>query len=199
LVIREVGFRYEKGEWGKEKGEESQNLKLPSYVLDSVSLTLEWGEHIALQGNNGSGKSTLIKLLLGELQAQQGEVIWSKGVKLGYLPQLWQAPEARTPAELFTDDKAQQARILLGALHVKGDSFYLPLQSLSEGQKRKVSLVKLLLSKPNVLILDEPTTHLDYDSVEMLEVALSDCAGTLILVSHDKYLRDALTQRSITL
>jgi ATPase subunit of ABC transporter with duplicated ATPase domains len=199
LVIREVAFRYEKREWSRENGEESQNLKLPSSVLDSVSLTLEWGEHIALQGDNGSGKSTLIKLLLGELQPQRGEVLWSKGIKLGYLPQLWQVPKARTPAELFTEDEAQQARILLGALHVKGDSFYLPLGSLSEGQKRKVSLVKLLLSKPNVLILDEPTTHLDYDSVEMLGAALAEFAGTLILVTHDKYLRDALTHRSLEL
>jgi ATP-binding cassette, subfamily F, member 3 len=200
LVVREVGFGYAEQK-AKAEGEsqKDQSLSPLPFALAGVSLTLEWSEPIALQGNNGSGKSTLIKLLLGELKAQRGEVLWSKGVKLGYLPQLWQAPKAQTAAELFTDDEAQQARILLGSLHVKGESFYLPLESLSEGQKRKVSLVRLLLSKPNVLILDEPTTHLDYDSVEMLEAALSDYAGTLILVSHDKYLRDALTQRSIQL
>lgn len=129
LVLREVSFGYEES---------------ALFVLNDVSLTLGWGEHLALQGDNGSGKSTLLKLLLGEVKAQRGEVLWSKGVKPGYLPQLWQVPEAQTAAELFTDDEAQQARLLLGALHVKGDSFYLPLASLSEGQKRKVSLVRLL-------------------------------------------------------
>jgi ATP-binding cassette, subfamily F, member 3 len=137
----------------------------------------------------------LIKLLLGELQPLCGEVLWSKGVKMGYLPQLWQAPNVHTAAELFSESEVQQAHIILGALHVKGDSLYAPLEPLSEGQKRKVSLVRLILSKPNVLILDEPTTHLDYDSVEMLEAALAEFAGTLILVTHDKYLCERITQR----
>ncbi len=199
LVLSDVAFGYgeKKGVARRENAEENQHSD--SLVLADVSLTLEWGEHVALQGNNGSGKSTLLKLLLGELQVQQGNVSWSKGVRFGYLPQLWQAPNVLTAAELFADDEAQQARILLGSLHVKGDSFYLPLNSLSEGQKRKVSLVRLLLSKPNVLILDEPTTHLDYDSVELLEAALAEFAGTLLLVTHDKYLRDALTQSIIQL
>jgi ATP-binding cassette, subfamily F, member 3 len=191
--VRSLAFGY------AEQRATVERESLQPFALADVSLTLEWGEHLALQGDNGSGKSTLIKLLLGELQPRGGNVLWSKGVKLGYLPQLWQAPKAHTPAELFTDDEAQQARLLLGALHVKGDSFYLPLESLSEGQKRKVTLVRLLLSKPNVLILDEPTTHLDYDSVEMLEAALAEFEGTLILVTHDKYLRERITQRSLQL
>jgi ATP-binding cassette, subfamily F, member 3 len=200
LVVRDVAFSYAQQEAKTEgKSQNLQNLNSQPFALADVSLTLEWGEHIALQGDNGSGKSTLIKLLLGELQAQRGEVLWSKGVNLGYLPQLWQTPDVHTAAELFSDNEAQRARTLLGSLHIKGDSLYLPLESLSEGQKRKVSLVRLLLSKPNVLILDEPTTHLDYDSVEMLEAALADFVGTLILVTHDKYLREHITQRSIQL
>lgn len=197
LVVRDVSFSYEVQRAQVESKNQFQSC-LP-FALADFPLTLEWGEHLALQGNNGSGKSTLIKLLLGELQPNHGEVLWSKGVKLGHLSQLWQAPQVRTAAELFSDEEAQQARILLGALHVRGDSFYQPLESLSEGQKRKISLARLLLSKPNVLILDEPTTHLDYDSVEMLEVALADFAGTLILVTHDKYLRERITERSIQL
>ena len=168
-------------------------------VLAGKSLTLEWGERLALRGNNGSGKSTFIKLLLGELEANKGEVLWSKGVKLGYLPQLWQSPNGATPAELFSEDEQQDARTMLGVLRVKGDSFFQPLESLSEGQKRKVGWVRLILSRPNVLILDEPTTHLDYESVEMLEAALQDYAGTLILVSHDKYLRERVAEREFVL
>jgi ATPase subunit of ABC transporter with duplicated ATPase domains len=136
---------------------------------------------------------------LQELSPQHGEILWSKGVKLGYLPQLWQAPEVQTTAEFFSEDETQQARTLLGALHVKGDHFYLPLAALSEGQKRKVSLVRLILSKPNVMILDEPTTHLDYESVEMLEAALANYQGTLILVTHDKYLLERLITRNMWL
>ena len=166
-------------------------------VLQDKSLTLEWGERLALRGENGSGKSTFIKLLLGELQAPRGKVLWSKGVTLGYLPQLWQSPNVETPAELFTEDEEQDARTMLGALRVKGASFFQPFAGLSEGQKRKVSLVRLILSKPSVLILDEPTTHLDYESVEMLEAALVDYSGTLILVSHDRYLRERVTEREL--
>jgi ATPase subunit of ABC transporter with duplicated ATPase domains len=168
-------------------------------ILENFSLTLEWGERLALRGNNGSGKSTLIKLLLGELQPRRGNILWSKGLKLGYLPQLWQPPDVLTAAELFSKEEAQGARTMLGSLHVKGELFYAPLESLSEGQKRKVTLVRLILSNPNVLILDEPTTHLDYESVEMLEAALAEYKGTLILVSHDKYLQERLTEREVRL
>ena len=187
LVVQNISFSY--------TDKEQQD----SFVLADVSLTLEWGERLALRGNNGSGKSTLIKLLLGELQARRGDILWSKGLRLGYLPQLWQSLNVSTAAELFSKEEAQRARTMLGSLHVKGELFYAPLESLSEGQKRKVSLVRLILSNPNVLILDEPTTHLDYESVEMLEAALANYKGTLILVSHDKYLQERLTQREVRL
>jgi ATPase subunit of ABC transporter with duplicated ATPase domains len=191
LVVQNVSFKYAESE--------EQNFRLQPFILADFSLTLEWGERLALRGDNGSGKSTLIKLLLAELQPQHGNILWSKGLKLGYLPQLWQAPSVSTAAELFSKEEAQQARTMLGSLHVKGELFYAPLESLSEGQKRKVSLVRLILSNPNVLILDEPTTHLDYESVEMLEAALAEYQGTLILVTHDKYLLERLTEREVWL
>ena len=102
-------------------------------------------------------------------------------------------------SELFTEEESSQARIMLGALRVKGDLFYASFAALSEGQKRKIRLVRLILDKPNVMILDEPTTHLDYESVEMLESALEDYPGTLILVTHDKYLRERLCDRELRL
>jgi ATP-binding cassette, subfamily F, member 3 len=201
LVVRDVWFRYAESKEqraGSEKQKDQSLSSLP-FALADFSLTLEWGERLALRGNNGSGKSTLIKLLLGELQPQRGNILWSKGVKLGYLPQLWQSPSVFTAAELFSKEEAHHARTMLGSLQVKGEAFYAPLESLSEGQKRKVSLVRLILSNSNVLILDEPTTHLDYESVEMLEAALTDYQGTLILVSHDKYLQERLTEREVRL
>jgi ATP-binding cassette, subfamily F, member 3 len=189
LVVQNVSFGYTSAD------EQRQD----TLVLADFSLTLEWGERLALRGNNGSGKSTLIKLLLGGLQPERGNILWSKGLKLGYLPQLWQPLNVSTASELFSKEEMQGARTVLGSLHVKGELFYVPLESLSEGQKRKVSLVRLILSNPNVLILDEPTTHLDYESVEMLETALAKYEGTLILVSHDKYLQERLTEREVRL
>ena len=179
LVLRELAFAY-----------------TDEFVLHDLALTLEWGERMALVGENGSGKSTLIKMLLGQLEPLKGELMWSKGTKIAYLPQLWMKPEtAVTPADLFTEGELQQARTMLGALRLKGELVYQAFDSLSEGQKRKVSLVRVMLDKPNVVILDEPTTHLDYESVEMLENALLEYDGTVILVSHDKYLRERVCDR----
>ena len=168
-------------------------------VLDDISISLTWGERFAIVGANGSGKSTLIKVLLGEAVAT-GTVLWSKGSTIGYLPQLWDASlNQQTIAELFSESESNQARLILGALHVKGHLFNQKLEALSEGQKHKVRLVRLMLDKPNILILDEPTTHLDYQSIEMLEVALRDFVGTLIIVSHDRYLREALCDQELKL
>lgn len=183
LVVRDVSFRYPQA---------------PKSTLQNISLTLEWGERLALLGENGSGKSTLIKLLTQALIPDDGEVLWSKGIRLGYLPQVGEVPDTREVSQYFSEDEMQDARTLLGALQVSGDIFYQPFALLSEGQKQKVRLVQLLLSQPNVLILDEPTTHLDFDSVEMLEAALAEYSGTLILVSHDRYLRERLTERNVT-
>ena len=169
-------------------------------VLNEVSLTLAWGERLALRGANGSGKSTFIKLLLGELEPRSGSLLWSKGAEIGYLPQTWQPPaEVTRAADWFSDDEAQTARLMLGTLGVRGELFYAELDDISEGQKRKIRLVRVLLTKPNVLILDEPSTHLDYESVEMLERALADFSGTLALITHDAYLRERLCERELRL
>ena len=183
LSVRELGFGYGEGE-----------------VFSDLSLTLAWGERLALRGANGSGKSTVIKLLLGELEPQNGKLLWSKGSELGYLPQSWQTPDDVTKAaDWFHDDEAQTARLMLGTLGVSGELFYTGFDALSEGQKRKTRLVRMLLNKPNVLILDEPSTHLDYESVELLEHALITFTGTLIVVTHDKYLRERLCNRELML
>ncbi|MEM6429726.1 MAG: ABC-F family ATP-binding cassette domain-containing protein [Deinococcota bacterium] len=169
-------------------------------ILNNIHLTLPWGSHMALVAANGSGKTTLFKLLTRKLMPTSGQVLWSKGVQLGYLPQVWNMPNnVTTIAELFSNDESHQARTTLGALHVKGDVFFKPLNALSEGQKRKVSLVRLMLSAPNVLLLDEPSTHLDYESLEMLEHALASYPGTILLVSHDKYLRERVCDQHLDL
>lgn len=169
-------------------------------LFEDLSFRLEWGEKVHLAGENGSGKSTLIQLLLGTIPIQQGEVSWSSRVRLGYLPQQGSGLEQNAEIhQLFTRENHPEARRLLGAFKVSGDLFFQPLHSLSEGQQRKVALVKLILEKPNFLVLDEPTTHLDYQSVEMLERMLEEFAGTVLFTSHDRYLAERVSDRQIKL
>ena len=164
-----------------------------------VSLSVEYGERWALAGANGAGKTTLLRALLGS-DSSPGHVTWDKGAVIGYLPQRYSGAHDAQPLEArFAEADGPAARTLLGALGVSGEAFTRPTAALSEGQKRKVRLAELILQRPNVLILDEPTTHLDYVSVEMLEAALRDFPGTLILVSHDVYLRERTTERRLEL
>ncbi|HHE04725.1 MAG TPA: ABC-F family ATP-binding cassette domain-containing protein [candidate division WOR-3 bacterium] len=153
-----------------------------------------------MDGPNGSGKTTLLRILLGDIEADKGEVVWHKLSKPRYLPQssiLFN--EEMKVYQLFDKELWEKARTLLGCLKVRGDNFFKKLRELSEGQKRKVELVKIILDEPNVLILDEPTTHLDYYTVELLEKALLEFKGTLILVSHDRYLVERVCERRVHL
>ena len=158
-------------------------------LFQDLSFRLEWGQKTHLVGENGSGKSTLIQILLGQIAPQSGELRWGSRVHLGYLPQQGSGlDETLQIAQLFPYEQHLEARTLMGAFKVSGEVFFRPLGSLSEGQQRKVALVKLILKKPNLLILDEPTTHLDYQSVEMLEAMLKDFGGAVLFTSHDRYL-----------
>ena len=166
----------------------------------SLHLLLTWGERVALKGRNGSGKTTFLEKLLTSKPDGSANVQWDSRATVGYLPQRWDdAHDTLNVAERFAQHQHAEARILLGALGVSGACFDAPLASLSEGQKRKVRLVQVILQRPNVLILDEPTTHLDYSSIEKLEAALTDFPGTLLLVSHDRYLRERVAERVVEL
>lgn len=165
----------------------------------AIPLQLAYGERLALTGANGAGKTTLLRGLLGEVDLGC-EVLWDNKAHIGYLPQRWAVQDdLRLVEALFSDANQEEARTLLGTLGIPGTAFFKPLGHLSEGQKRKVKLAALIAQKPNVIILDEPTTHLDYVTVEMLETALAAFTGTLILVTHDSYLRERTTTRELGL
>ncbi|MCK4421027.1 ABC-F family ATP-binding cassette domain-containing protein [candidate division WOR-3 bacterium] len=167
-------------------------------LFKEFCFTIGWGEKVALVGPNGSGKTTLLKIIRNIELPDEGEVIWSGQTKIEYLSQQWDPEnDGIEVLEIFQRDEHQRARTLMGCLKVKGDNFYKKLGELSEGQKRKVKLVQLIISEPDILILDEPTTHLDYVTVEILEQALKDFNGTIILVTHDKFLRERVTTREI--
>ena len=174
-------------------------------LLDDAELWLERGEHVSLVGPNGAGKTTLIETLSGRRELAQGKLRTGHNVNVGYLSQ--HADElgsatARTvleAAQHATGLTPAKARALLGRFLFSGEEAEKPLDGLSGGERRRLSLAILVHSGANVLILDEPTNHLDLESREALEEALQSFSGSLLLVSHDRALLDAVGTRTIGL
>ncbi|MCC5835911.1 MAG: ABC-F family ATP-binding cassette domain-containing protein [Opitutales bacterium] len=162
-------------------------------VYRSLDLILERGERIALVGPNGAGKSTLLKILGNIVPIQGGERLPGLNAKVGYFSQ--QRSEVlqlkRSVIEEAMDNARnvheQEVRNLLGSFLFRGDDIYKAVEVLSGGEKSRLALVKLLLDPPNLLLLDEPTTHLDIPSIDALITALEGYTGTLLFVSHDVY------------
>jgi ATP-binding cassette subfamily F protein 3 len=144
-----------------------------------------------LVGPNGAGKSTLLKLLAGTLEVQSGERELGYNIKVGYFSQyrIDMLNARHTVLESVCDMAAppseQTARTVLGSFLFRGDDVFKPVAVLSGGEKTRLALVKLLLDPPNLLLMDEPTTHLDVGSTDALIGALSQYNGTLIFISHD--------------
>jgi ATP-binding cassette, subfamily F, member 3 len=177
----------------------------PIVLLDDAELWLERGEHVSLVGPNGTGKTTLIQALVGARELDGGRLRSGHNVKVGYLSQHAEELEgggARTVLEACqkrTGLSPNQARALLGRFLFSGDEAEKPLDGLSGGERRRLSLAILVSSGANVLILDEPTNHLDLESREALEDALRSFPGSLLLVTHDRALLDAVGSRTIAI
>ncbi|MBM3277613.1 MAG: ABC-F family ATP-binding cassette domain-containing protein [Candidatus Handelsmanbacteria bacterium] len=155
------------------------------------------GQRIAVVGPNGAGKTTLIRSILGELDLLEGEIRYGAAVEPGYLAQAHDHLDPKmTVLEAVRQARpqlpAEEVRNLLGSLLFSGDDAFKKVGELSGGQRSRVALAKLVLNNANLLVLDEPTNHLDIASQEILEEVLGDFPGTLILVSHDRYLIQAL-------
>lgn len=172
-------------------------------VYDGLDFECERGEKTVLVGPNGAGKSTLIKILAGLVPIQGGERIVGHNVRIGYYAQ--NRTDMLTPAktvleEAMTVDRPlseEQTRTLLGCFLFRGDDVFKSVSVLSGGEKGRLALVKLLLDPPNVLLMDEPTTHLDLTSTEALVNALRQFEGTLIFISHDVYFIRCLSQKTL--
>jgi ATP-binding cassette subfamily F protein 3 len=160
-------------------------------IYENLNFEAERGQRIVLVGPNGAGKSTLLKLLAGVLQPQAGERRLGHNAKSGYFAQHRAAmlnlnhtvlQEAIDTPQRITE---QFVRTVLGSFLFRGDDVFKPVSVLSGGEKSRLALVKLLLDPPNLLLMDEPTTHLDLASVDALIEALEPFEGTLIFISHD--------------
>lgn len=167
-------------------------------VYEGLDFELERGQKVALVGPNGAGKSTLLKILAGVLPFEKGERVLGLNVKAGYFSQhRWESlrPE-RTVLQEAMDTRRMNpdllVRTILGTFLFRDNAVFKQVSVLSGGEKSRLALAKLLLDPPNLLLLDEPTTHLDMSSVEALVDALRDFPGTLVFISHDLYFVNAL-------
>jgi ATP-binding cassette subfamily F protein 3 len=173
-------------------------------LLDSAELVLERGEHVALVGPNGSGKTTLLETILGGREPDAGAVKLGHGVQPAYFSQheveLDERGSVLSCAMAMTGLQRPQAQALLGRFLFSGwDEHEKPVTALSGGERRRLALAVVVASGANLLLLDEPTNHLDLESREALEAALEAFPGTVLLVSHDRALLDAVAERTVAI
>ena len=179
---------------------EQLNVGYPSKLLvQGVNLVLRRGEKVGLIGANGTGKTTLLRTILGEIPALSGQVKVGNRVKIGYFSQSY---ERLDPQQTLMDSLQieygltdGQTRSLLGGMLFRGEEVFKEIGTLSGGQKARLVLLKLVLDGANLLILDEPTNHLDILAKETVEAALEIFDGTVLVVSHDRYLINEVTDR----
>jgi ATP-binding cassette subfamily F protein 3 len=169
-------------------------------VYDGLDFEVERGQRLVLVGPNGAGKSTLLKLLAGALTPQSGRRELGHNVKLGYFAQYrgdvlnMRHTVLQSAMDLPSRPGEQLARTLLGSFLFHGDDVFKPVGVLSGGEKSRLALVRLLLDPPNLLLMDEPTTHLDMGSIDALIQALEDYEGTLVFISHDVHFIRAMAR-----
>ncbi|MFD1021113.1 ABC-F family ATP-binding cassette domain-containing protein [Thalassobacillus hwangdonensis] len=163
-----------------------------AFVFQGLNLDLNRGGSVALVGPNGVGKTTLLKTIIGDLKEAGGTIQIGTNVQIGYYDQeQTKLSSNKTVLNELWDEypmkNEKDIRTVLGNFLFSGEDVLKPVQSLSGGEKARLSLAKLMMQQSNLLILDEPTNHLDLDSKEVLEAALVDFPGTILFVSHDRY------------
>lgn len=173
-------------------------------LFRDVELDIKRGERICIVGPNGVGKTTLLRILLGELNSDAGRIKYGYNLDFAYYDQGQRLlngsntvlEELKDAYSLYTDT---EMRNILGRFLFRNDDVFLEIESLSGGEKARLTLVKIMLSGANVLVMDEPTNHLDIDSKEVFEEALLDFPGTVIVVSHDRYFLNRIPTRILEL
>lgn len=171
-------------------------------LIKSLTMNVRRGEHIAIIGANGIGKTSILKLIQGIIPHEGGNISWGGNVKISYFEQEHAILDPhKTVLEEIMDRyprlSEQQARSVLGAVLLTGENVFKPISVLSGGERAKLCFAIMALNRGNVLVLDEPTNHLDLSTKEVLEDALAEFGGTIILVSHDRYLLNKVASRII--
>ncbi len=169
-------------------------------LADNISFTVRRGDKIGIVGANGIGKSTLLKIIQKKHPVSHGLIDWNKNIKISYFDQEnSQLDFSKTVIDEIHDRRRgmteQQVRSLLGLVKFTGENVFKQVGVISGGERAKLCFAIMMLERGNVLILDEPTNHLDIDAKEVLEEALCEYEGTVILVSHDRYLLDKVCNR----
>lgn len=171
-------------------------------LIKSLSINVRRGEHVAIIGANGIGKTSILKLIQGIIPHEGGNISCGGNVKISYFEQEHAILDPhKTVLEEIMDRyprlSEQQARSVLGAVLLTGENVFKPISVLSGGERAKLCFAIMALNRGNVLVLDEPTNHLDLSTKEVLEDALAEFGGTIILVSHDRYLLNKVASRII--
>jgi ATP-binding cassette subfamily F protein 3 len=201
-----VGFRFPQPQRSGQRVITLEKIKFgygEKLIYDGIDFEVERDQRIVLVGPNGAGKSTLLKLLAQVLTPQSGEHKLGHNAKYGYFAQHRAAMlnPKHTVFETALDTpqriSEQAVRNVLGSFLFRGDDIYKPVSVLSGGEKSRLALVKLLLDPPNLLLMDEPTTHLDLASVDALIEALKQFQGTLVFISHDVHFIRALANHVV--
>jgi ATPase subunit of ABC transporter with duplicated ATPase domains len=199
-----IRFEYDEREKLHRQAVEVEKLS-KSYdrkIFSNFNIRIEAGERIAIIGENGIGKTTLLRCLANDLKAEHGSVKWAEKATIGYFAQDHAADfEDDMPLGEWmqqwtraTDDD-QVVRSMLGRLLFSGDEIKKPVRVLSGGEKGRMLFGKLMLARTNVMLMDEPTNHMDMESIESLNTALDKYKGTLIFVSHDREFVGSLATR----
>lgn len=171
-------------------------------LIKSLTMNVRRGEHVAIIGANGIGKTSILKLIQGIIPHEGGNISWGGNVKISYFEQEHAILDPhKTVLEEIMDRyprlSEQQARSVLGAVLLTGENVFKPISVLSGGERAKLCFAIMALNRGNVVVLDEPTNHLDLSTKEVLEDALAEFGGTIILVSHDRYLLNKVASRII--
>ena len=204
---KSLGFDFLKPSRSGRTVVEAQDLAVAAgekELLEGTSFAIERGEHVGLVGPNGSGKTTLLETMLGQREPTAGSVRLGYGVEAAYFSQheveLDERGSVLDCAQRTTGLPRPQAQSLLGRFLFSGwEAHEKPVVALSGGERRRLALALVVASGSNFLVLDEPTNHLDLESREALEVALDAFPGTVLLVSHDRALLDAVAQRLLAI